>query len=184
MKVPPVPRLTAMIHACVAGQCGMGDSGSWGNSPYRVGRWIPPVRLGTGRTAVALAYAGHYGGTTCAVLDNRLIKCWGLNQATGIGSSTPANIGTSYSHMGDALEYAKLGGNTTNNFTSYAASAKMAMTYATACAVMLDGRVKCWGASDMYGVDVGECTIGLRTRTTCIYVLQLSSYMLLNFAYA
>ena len=47
------------------------------------------VYLGVGRTAVSVSI----GGSTCAVLDDGLLKCWGGNSwgQLGIGTQTSQN---------------------------------------------------------------------------------------------
>ena len=81
-----------------AGQLGTGRRlDILGDEPGEMGDALPFVRLGTGRTAVSLA-AGYR--STCALLDNGQIKCWGFGPL-GQGHNDP--IGDEPGEMGDAL---------------------------------------------------------------------------------
>ena len=105
------------------GQLGMGaGSTAATNAPPTT-----PVNLGTGRTAVAISSSWY---TTCAILDNGDLKCWGSDN---------------YGQLGD-------GGTNTNQFspvsvnlgTGRTAIAVAALREYT-CAILDDGSIKCWG---------------------------------------
>ncbi|MDQ6777710.1 MAG: hypothetical protein M3071_16205 [Actinomycetota bacterium] len=70
------------------GRLGYGNTNNVGDTqtPGSVG----PVKLGTGRTAVAIA-AG--GGHTCAVLDNGSVLCWGFGFDGQLGLGDTNNVG-------------------------------------------------------------------------------------------
>ncbi|MCX7634091.1 MAG: hypothetical protein N2Z22_12235, partial [Turneriella sp.] len=53
-----------------------------GNLSWHLGDNLPPVNLGTGRTAVAITGGGEHA---CALLDNHSVKCWGKNQYGQLG---------------------------------------------------------------------------------------------------
>ncbi len=86
-----------------SGKLGLGDTNGRGSSAGQMGDALPVVNLGTGRTALLLA-AGV--DTTCALLDNHQVKCWGANSGNtkgylGIGDNV--DRGASASDMGDNL---------------------------------------------------------------------------------
>src|SRR5262245_46899752 len=49
----------------------------------------PPVNLGPGRYALAIA-AGDFH--TCAILDDHTVKCWGFGANGRLGSGSTANV--------------------------------------------------------------------------------------------
>jgi hypothetical protein len=79
-----------------SGQLGYGDNVDRGKSRADMGDALPAVDLGTGRTAVQLV-AGEY--TTCALLDDGHVKCWG---AAGL-NGTMQQLGDEPGEMGDHL---------------------------------------------------------------------------------
>jgi alpha-tubulin suppressor-like RCC1 family protein len=56
------------------GQLGLGDTDDRGGAPGEMGDSLPPVNLGTGKTATAIT-AGHHH--TCARLSDDTVTCWG-----------------------------------------------------------------------------------------------------------
>ena len=85
------------------GKLGLGDSSNRGSSAGQMGDNLPVVNLGSGRTALQLA-AGQ--SSTCALLDNRQVKCWGGNSGgnngyLGIGDNV--DRGAAANQMGDNL---------------------------------------------------------------------------------
>jgi hypothetical protein len=97
-----------------------------------MGNALPFVDLGTGRTATALS-AGNE--TTCAILDDGSVKCWGNGALTGQPSS--ADVGDLPGQMGDALPALDLGGHK---------ALHVALSATDGCAVLDDGSADCWGA--------------------------------------
>jgi hypothetical protein len=85
-----------------SGQLGLGDMKSRGSSPSEMGDALPTVDLGTGRTAKAVV-ARNY--STCAILDDDTLKCWG----TSIFSDVFTAIGDQPGEMGDHLAPIDLG---------------------------------------------------------------------------
>ena len=55
-----------------SGQLGVADQADRGDNQGEMGAELPPVTLGTGRTAVALALGGRH---SCALLDRGEVKC-------------------------------------------------------------------------------------------------------------
>jgi alpha-tubulin suppressor-like RCC1 family protein len=111
------------------------------------------IDLGTGRTAVAVT--GGYAHT-CAIPDNGDLKCWGWDGAGQLGnggSNTNINVPSS-----TAID---LG----SGRTAVAISAGSN----TACAILDNGDLKCWGA-DYYGMlgDGGTNTVVNAPSSTAI----------------
>jgi hypothetical protein len=116
-----------------SGQLGLGDGFRRGASPTEMGDALPFVDLGAGRTATALT-AGNE--TTCALLDDGTVKCWGLGELTGLPSA--ANIGDDPGEMGDALPALDLGAGRK--------AVAVVLSATDGCAVLDDGTARCWGA--------------------------------------
>ncbi len=127
-----------------SGQLGQGDLANRGDGPGEMGDALPPVNLGTGRTASAVTLGDEY---TCALLDNGSVKCWGFdgNGALGLGTSS---AGTTPSQLGDALPTVDLG----TGRTAVSISGRINH----ACAVLDDGSVKCWGANFVGQLGLGD----------------------------
>ncbi len=121
------------------GELGLGHRRTIGHQ--RPASSSPFVYLG--EPAVAIAAAGdHQASFTCAILESGALRCWGSNHFGQLG------LGTDLRRTGDRVpgefDPVDLGG-----------EAKMialgAMQYAThACAVLVDGAVRCWG-NNRYG---------------------------------
>ena len=94
------------------------------------------AQLGTGRTATVLA---AHNETTCAILDDATLKCWGDNLYAQLGQESYANnLGSTSFTIGDSLPPIKLG-------TGRTARA-VAVGEQHVCAVLDNGQLKCWGS--------------------------------------
>ena len=129
----------------------MGDGGSTNSNVYAPSS--TPIDLGQGRTAVAVSTMV----STCAILDNGDLKCWGSDQSGQLGdggtthnsgtwttqpSSTPVDLG-----QGRTAVAVSVGGS-------------------HVCAILDNGDLKCWG-SDAYGqLGDGGATHNGYTMTT------------------
>jgi alpha-tubulin suppressor-like RCC1 family protein len=114
------------------GRLGYGNADSVGNAqlPTAVG----PVTFGPGRTAVAIS-AG--GGHTCAILDDRTVRCWGYDVYGQLGYATTGDRGATPATTPDKLAAVDLGAGR----TAAAISAGALHT----CALLDNGTVRCWG---------------------------------------
>jgi alpha-tubulin suppressor-like RCC1 family protein len=119
------------------GSLGLGDSNNRGDEPGEMGSALPPVDLGTGRTAVTMCTGL---GTSCAVLEDGHVKCWGANDHGQLGLGDTRNRGDDPGEMGDALPVVDLG-------TGRSAVA-VSCGPAVVCALLDDRSVKCWGEND------------------------------------
>ncbi len=134
----------------ITGQLGQGDVVNRGDNAGEMGDSLIPVDLGTGRYAVKIAGTES---TTCALLDNGSLKCWGLGQ-------TATYSGVSYTYYGEL-------GLETNNKTWGDGASEMGDTLPTVnlnigansisdivggrafyCALISNGDVKCWGRNN------------------------------------
>jgi alpha-tubulin suppressor-like RCC1 family protein len=90
------------------GQLGLGDGRDRGRGPNELGEALPAVNLGSGRTAIGISAGRHH---TCALLDDRTVKCWGSNSRGQLGAGLTARecLGDQPGEMGDALPAVYLG---------------------------------------------------------------------------
>ena len=83
-------------------QLGLGDNTTRGITPGQMGDNLPVIDFGTGRTVMEVA---SLFSSTCALLDNGQVKCWGAGTYP-LGLGVPANmtgVGDNPGEMGDAL---------------------------------------------------------------------------------
>lgn len=115
------------------GALGLGDMKDRGALATDMGDALPFVDLGTGHTAKSIA-AGRY--TTCAILDDDSVKCWGLTLFVAAGNGT---LGDEPNEMGDALEPLPLGDGRT--------AKQVALGYYDSCILLDDDSYYCGGTS-------------------------------------
>ena len=116
------------------GQLGLGDVTNRGGNPNDMGDNLPPVDLGTGRTARAVSVGDS---ATCAILDEGSVKCWGSpGYLVSLGLGDTNGRGGNPNEMGDALPAVPLG-------TGRSAVA-VSVGNESACAVLDTGDLKCW----------------------------------------
>ncbi|WP_373564274.1 Ig-like domain-containing protein [Myxococcus sp. CA039A] len=130
----------------VAGMLGLGDTERRGDAPGEMDDALPPVDLGTGRTAKALAANGS--DYTCAILDDDTVKCWGDNQYGKLGLGDMRNRGDGPGEMGDALPTVDFGAGRT--------AKALAAGSGHTCALLDDGSVKCWGYNAFGQLGLGD----------------------------
>jgi hypothetical protein len=102
-----------------------------------------PPHLGIRAIQVAV---GEYH--TCALLENRRVKCWGYGDNGQLGRGDKGRYGAKPEEMGDALPYVDLGAGRT-------AKAISAKRYAT-CAILDTDDVKCWGRGVQAGLPIAS----------------------------
>lgn len=124
-----------------SGQLGLGSTDDLGDNEIVVAQL--PVFLGAGRTAVAVS-AGE--ATTCAVLDDGSVRCWGRNSAGVLGLGTTPSLG-----LGEPLGDDET---ITSAAPVYLGPDRTATgVYAGAvntCAQLDNGALRCWG-DDAHG---------------------------------
>ena len=116
------------------GELGQGDTmDRGGGDPDEMGDNLPPIDLGTGRTAVSISVMYP----TCALLDDGSVKCWGYNGDGELGQGDTILRGDSASRMGNQLPAISLGAGRT--------AARISVGPQHVCALLDNGSVKCWG---------------------------------------
>ena len=120
------------------GNLGIGTNQHMGDQTGEMGIHLPFVDLGTGRTAVDITGMIQ---STCAVLDNGDVKCWGRNNHGQLGQGVSTVwVGHAANQMGDNLAVTNLG-------TGVAKAIAIGSGYTHACAVFDNGSIKCWGSN-------------------------------------
>jgi alpha-tubulin suppressor-like RCC1 family protein len=114
------------------GQLGYPNTGNVGDdeTPGSIG----PVKLGAGRTAVAITGGNDH---TCAILDNGRVRCWGQGFSGQLGYGNTDNVGDD--ETPGSVGPVNLGAGR----TAVAISAGDDHT----CAVLDNGAVRCWGSN-------------------------------------
>lgn len=130
------------------GQLGLEDNVDRGDKPGQMGTALPEVKLGAGRTVTKLAAGTDF---TCALLDNKTVKCWGRNANGQLGlGSNAVFVGRAPGEMGDALASVDVGpGRTVKDI----GAGEMHV-----CAHLDDDSVKCWGNNQEGQLGVGDAT--------------------------
>ncbi|WP_437893217.1 hypothetical protein [Sorangium sp. So ce124] len=121
------------------GQLGRGDTSD------RYGASSPTDDVDVGETVTGLV-AGE--AHTCALLAGGRVKCWGLNDSGQLGLGDTVNRGDAPDGMGDTLPPVDLG----EGATAEAITAGANHT----CALLTDGRVKCWGSNGSGQLGLGD----------------------------
>jgi cysteine-rich repeat protein len=116
------------------GQLGLGDVLPRGYDPAHMGTNLLAIDLGLGKSAIATAAGQLY---TCALLDDRQMKCWGTNNYGQLALPSAISYGDGPGEMGDSLPAVKLG----TGKKVQAITAGIGHT----CALLDGGSVKCWG---------------------------------------
>jgi cysteine-rich repeat protein len=128
------------------GQLGQNDGNNRGDQPGEMGDALPPIFLGTGRTAVAVTAGGQH---TCALLDDATAKCWGENFAGILGKGNLTGVGKAPGDM-QTLQPISLGtGKTVKEIST---------GFSHTCVVLSDDTVKCWGFNGTGGLGIGDTT--------------------------
>lgn len=83
------------------GQLGLGNTATRGDAANQMGDNLPPIDLGTGRTAIKVSVGSSH---VCAVLDNGSVKCWGYGYFGTLGQGNALDIGKVPGQLGDSLK--------------------------------------------------------------------------------
>jgi len=116
------------------GELGLGDDDHRGDEPGEMGSALPFVDLAMD---VAALSNGRNNGQTCALSPDGDTKCWGSNAAGGLGLGNANDRGDEIGEMGSDLPFVDVGGPAVLNLS----------TFSGACAVLVGGSLKCWGAN-------------------------------------
>ncbi len=90
------------------GTLGLGHSDPVGNTVGSMGDNLPYVDLGTNKKVLGLGFANKE--TTCAILDDESIKCFGGTSSGTAGQDSQDTIGDGPGEMGDSLSNVYIGG--------------------------------------------------------------------------
>ncbi|MCP4412244.1 MAG: DUF5011 domain-containing protein [Gammaproteobacteria bacterium] len=133
------------------GQLGKGASGD-ALTEAELGDALMPVNFGDDLFATEI----HLGDndSACALLNDGSIKCWGSHDSDTIGIVTDTDIGLTEESMGNNLLPIDFGTNPDTQ-QPYKATT-MTMDYYSACAVLENGGVKCWGSNESGNLGIGE----------------------------
>jgi alpha-tubulin suppressor-like RCC1 family protein len=112
------------------GRLGLGSTSSVGDDETPGS--VPPVNLGPGRTARAIA-AGDFH--TCAILDDGSARCWGFGASGRLGNGGTASVGDNEPPASAGVVALPAG----------RAARAVAGGGGHTCAVLDDGSVRCWG---------------------------------------
>jgi alpha-tubulin suppressor-like RCC1 family protein len=122
-----------------------------GDNAAEMGSALPFVDLGTGVRATAL-FGGSYAYHHCALLDTGALRCWGTNTNGELGgdlaSAAKPYRGDAPGEMGDHLPAVDLG--------TGRHAVRVSTTNAHACAVLDNGKVKCWGNNASGELGLGD----------------------------
>ena len=122
----------------------------FGDNFSQVGNY-PKVLLPSGKKALQISVT-HY--TTCALLDDFTVRCWGYNNYGQAGIGLPDRaVGDSLSELGDNMQAVDFGtGKYPIALTAQNGFCNSSCSYGTSyCALLNTQEVKCWGSND-YGV--------------------------------
>lgn len=118
------------------GQLGQDSTKSMGDEAGEMAK-LNPVNLGAGRKATHITAGDNF---SCALLDNAAIKCWGDNTHGQLGQNSTAILGDEAGEMA-ALVAINLG--------PERSAIAMGAGGSTACALLDDDSIKCWGQNHM-----------------------------------
>lgn len=123
--------------------CGIGLETYYGTDFTDTLADLPAVNVGTGVHVTAVTVGQEH---TCALLDDKTVKCWGNNRYYQLGSGDHNSRGCETGSMGDNLKRVELGE------PVLAVSAGNGHT----CALLESKRVKCWGYNSDGRLGIGD----------------------------
>jgi alpha-tubulin suppressor-like RCC1 family protein len=114
------------------GQLGYDNTTNQGDTPGSMAG-LSAVNLGSGRTA---KYVSAKGTSTCAILDNDDLKCWGRNTNGQLGYDDTTNRGGTPGSMSNLVAIDLGVGRTAKKVTQNSANT---------CVILDTDELKCWG---------------------------------------
>jgi alpha-tubulin suppressor-like RCC1 family protein len=126
------------------------------------------VSLGKNTYAVAISAGSNY---TCAILGSGAIKCWGANVSQQLGASSSSctkNTGETSPHCTNPVSVPSIGG-------SLPAATALATGTSHACALLVDGSVRCWGSDTLGQRGDGGTGTSATSQTTAPSAVNLSA---------
>lgn len=126
------------------GQLGVGHTRDVGDAAHEIGDRLRITDLGRDRRALQVAGGSRH---TCALLDDRTVKCWGDGASGKLGSGDTEDRGDEGGEMGNTLPVVDLGG---------ARALQLAAGSTHTCALLEGGIVKCWGLNTQGQLGLGD----------------------------
>jgi len=120
---------------------GWNNKGQIGNGSTTDQTSLTPISLGTGRYATQIAAGVNH---TCALLDNKTLKCW--------GSSTVGQLGYGDNTSRPSPPEA------TVNFGTGRYAIQLSVLYMHTCALLDDHTTRCWGRNESGQLGLGNQT--------------------------
>lgn len=127
-----------------AGQLGRDSTADVGKASGDMAA-LTAITLGAGRTATAVTAGALHA---CALLDNGTVKCWGNNTSGALGQGSTTNAGDGVGTLMSALPAIDLGPGVTVQ--------KIDAGTQFTCALLSDGKVKCWGENGFGQLGLGD----------------------------
>lgn len=127
------------------GQLGYGDTTPRGTSAATMPGKLPTIDLGPGRTAREVAVGEK---TTCVILDDRSVKCWGGNAPAQLGYGDGLRKGGTPATVPAVIGTVPIGGPVR----------QISISTGHVCAVRMDGVLLCWGQNMFGALGLGDGT--------------------------
>jgi alpha-tubulin suppressor-like RCC1 family protein len=123
------------------GQLGRGDTANRGDESGEMGDALSPISLGAGLKALGVSAGASH---TCAVLTGGSVKCWGSKESGQLGQENNADLLSPKD-----LAPVRLKSNATAvSASNYLFAGKGGKYGGATCALLDNGSVQCWGATD------------------------------------
>eukprot|EP00961_Rhodomonas_salina_P297331 3937135-Rhodomonas_salina.1 len=143
---------------------------------------LPVLNFGLGRTVVQIACGNEH---TCALLDDRKLKCWGRGQYGTLGNGALDNTVVGV-NLGVLPAVVFDGGSGTGEY-----ALQISCGHFVCCAVLSNNTVACWGSSGIGVLGAGEGitvqstpkVVDLGTRLVAKQVTVVDSQACVLFAY-
>lgn len=116
----------------LSGELGLGDTVHRGDNPGEMGDNLPAIDLGNGFSASQVA--SHTN--TCVISSTGQVKCWGYNYYGGLGNGTAYRPGDEPGEMARLIPV---------DLGSGRSARDIAVSSTHSCALLDNGKVKCWG---------------------------------------
>jgi alpha-tubulin suppressor-like RCC1 family protein len=155
-----------------SGQLGIDSTTNVGDATTSV-TTATPVNLGLGKTAVAIATGSNHA---CAILNNGDLKCWGSNALGELGQDNDTGVGCGTAGgctLVRNLAAINLGLDTNGSSLK---AIKVAAGASVTCALLQNGKIKCWGfgGSGQLGQD-STTNIGCGAGNSCALMSSLNA---------
>jgi alpha-tubulin suppressor-like RCC1 family protein len=106
---------------------------------------LSAVSLGLSAVPIKVSVGGS---SSCAILAGGSLKCWGKNGNGQLGIGSTTDVGTTSSQMGNNLAAIDLG--------TGEVAIDVSIALNTACAVVQDSGIKCWGSNTAGQLGIGS----------------------------